>query len=173
MIKENLTTESVQNIEASGRGDQLKKEYDQALEVMDLETVENILNKMMELGLTKIKRYDHLQRELYGMHREKNDNEGMTRIIADTKEYQSQIGRIKNFKHVTGEEYRGFRLETPRIENIELIKITDTSSFRNALNAGQIENAKKWLEENKNNKKYDDRWLRHREGEIKEAENNK
>lgn len=59
--------------------------------------------------------------------------------------------------------------KTPEeIENqAEKFEITDTTSFREAIKQGELEQAEKWMREKYGTKKgYDDKWLEDRQREL-------
>jgi len=47
--------------------------------------------------------------------------------------------------------------------------IENTSSFQEAISSGRLEEAAKWILDNRNNEKYDSRWLDHRSRELFKA----
>lgn len=54
-------------------------------------------------------------------------------------------------------------------EKKEKMKINNTATFREAIQAGKLNEAATWLEKTKSDPKYDARWLDHRSREIMRA----
>lgn len=54
-------------------------------------------------------------------------------------------------------------------EEKEKMEINNTTSFQEAIDAGKLDEAAAWLEDAKNEPRYDARWLDHRSREIMRA----
>ena len=177
------------NIEELSVGQQKVDENKNEKEILVAELVEKFEIAMLNRGLEESERilhdeigekkgerwFDHQQRELQNLYYDKQDYEGVKRIIDKTKNPHSQRGRIKKFEAVTGTKYEGKKQECAH-KNIEKPKeVIDSKSFQNAIDVGGFEMAQEWLNKITNEgykglpKEEVERIIRHRESELKKV----
>ncbi|PIV50580.1 hypothetical protein CO115_02000 [Candidatus Falkowbacteria bacterium CG_4_9_14_3_um_filter_36_9] len=94
------------------------------------------------------------QRELLGAYCENGDKEGAQRIIKETMEYNAQKGRIGKYEKYFG-EYAGSRLEPVYNKEKTEMPINNSTTFKQALAEGRLEEAEKWLKDPATINKYE------------------
>ena len=153
---------------------ELVEKFETAMSNREPEEAERILHD--EIGEKKGERWlDIQQRELQNLYYDKQDYEGVKRIIDKTENPHSRNGRIKKFEAVTGTKYEGKKQEYAN-KNIEKPKeVIDSKSFQNAIDVGEFEMAQDWLNKIIKEgykglpKKEVERIIKHRESELRGA----
>ena len=113
------------------------------------------------------------QRTLLRVYCDVGDREGAKRMLEQTCEYHSQVGRIKKFEKYFG-VYDGARFVSESNLDKEGEPISDSSSFRQALLEKRFKEAEKWLDSPATVSKYADcsNVLDDRRRELGTARNN-